>query len=140
MFSADPAERLNNHHYLKGSVMSLSISRRVALLIVGALASLSLALALSSSASAVGVAFCDNQTVGPNQPCFADAPRTTQSAEAKGSTHSVCVGVNLTAGPCSSGPNVYAVMVLPAPANGATPWVAFNGSTGTPTVVFGDTI
>jgi hypothetical protein len=119
--------------------MSLGIPRRAALLIGAVLASLSLALALSSSASAVGVAFCDNQTVGPNQPCFG-APRTTQSAEAKGSTHSVCVGINSTSGPCSSGPNVYAVLTLGAPAGGATPWVAFNGSSGTPTVVFGDTI
>jgi uncharacterized membrane protein len=119
--------------------MSLSISRRAVLLIAGVLASLSLALALSSSASAVGVAFCDNQTVGPNQPCFGVA-RSTQSAEAKGSTHSVCVGVDSTAGPCSSGPNVYAVMVLPARLSNAVPWVGFNGSSGTPTVVFGDTI
>lgn len=118
--------------------MSLSISRRAALLMAGVLTSLCLALALSSSASAVGVPFCDNQTVGPNQPCFGVA-RSVQSAEAKGSTHSVCVGVSSTAGPCSSGPNVYAVMVLPARINGV-PWVGFNGSSGTPTVVFGDTI
>jgi hypothetical protein len=43
----------------------------------------------------VGVPFCDNQTVGPNQPCFGVARDV--------------------------------------------PWVGFNGSSGTPTVVFGDT-
>jgi hypothetical protein len=115
--------------------MSLSISRRAALLLAGALTALCLALTLSPS-RASATRFCDNQTVGTNQPCFG-APRNLSSASAMGSSHSVCVGVNSTSGPCSSGPGVYAVLNLGYTAMGATPWVAINVSGST--VVFGDT-
>lgn len=115
--------------------MSLSFSRRVALLLAGALTASCLALALSSSPASAST-FCNNQTVSTNQPCFG-VPRNLSSADAMGTSHSVCVGVNSTSGPCSTGPGQYAVLNLGYTAQGATPWIAINVSGST--VVFGDT-
>jgi hypothetical protein len=51
-------------------------------------------------------------------------------------THSICVGVDLNYGPCSSGPGQIATINLGTTIVGS-PWIAINGSGST--VVYGDT-
>jgi hypothetical protein len=109
--------------------MSFS-SRRLTPMLVGAFGALAVILLLAlSSPAAQASPFCGGYNVSTNNPCFG-ASRALNGANAYGDSHSVCVGVNNTAGPCSSGPGQLATINFGTTITG-TPWIAINVSGST---------
>jgi len=115
--------------------MSFS-SRRLTPMLVGAFGALAVILLLAlSSPAAKASPFCGGQTVSTNNPCFG-ASRALNGANGYGDSHSVCVGVSTTSGPCSSGPGQIATITFGSTITG-TPWLAINVSGST--IVHGNT-
>jgi hypothetical protein len=114
--------------------MSHGLNRRVALFCACAVAALAFGLSLSSSKASASP-FCGGQVVATNQPCFG-AQRALSGANAYGDSHSVCVGISNTSGPCSSGPGQIATLNLGGSIQGV-PWIAINVSGST--VAYGNT-
>lgn len=115
--------------------MSFS-SRRLMPMLVGALGALAVILFLAlSSPAAKASPFCGGYNVSPGNPCYG-AARALNGVNGYGDSHSVCVGADILAGPCSSGPGQIATMNLGFTYTGQ-PWIADNASG--PTIVHGDT-
>lgn len=107
--------------------MTHSLSRRLAVLLAGALATLFLALALSSS-PATASPFCGGQIVQRNRPCFG-AERFMNGDTGYGQETSICIGASGISGPCSAGPGQFASLNI-AP-RVAVPWITGNAASQT---------
>lgn len=118
-----------------GVHMTLGLSRqRLALLLVGALMTLCIVSALSSS-SASASPFCGGLSVNNINKCWG-AARSLRGDTGNGSSTSICIGIDLINGPCSSGPGAVATLDLGAYGEHA-PWIIGNARTFT--VVHGET-
>ncbi len=116
--------------------MTHAVSRRLALLLAAALVVAAAALALTlHSAPASASPFCGGAVVQPNNPCFG-AQRAMSGDDGNGTSHSICIGANEIAGPCSSGAGAVATLNIGVVIQ-AVPWISDNASSAT--VVHGET-
>jgi len=115
--------------------MSSMSMRRLTPLAAGVAALAVLLVLAFSNGQAQASPFCGSQTVSPGSPCYG-AARAMNGVNGYGTSHSVCVGAGILAGPCSSGPGQLATMNIGFTYT-AQPWIADNAPGST--VVYGNT-